>query len=192
MKKKEEERAEIVVENVYDQADTGAINDLDVQNETKTEVNTKEKDPELSEAEKLNMELAEMKDKYIRLYSEFDNFRKRTSKEKLELIQTASENVIVDLLSVVDDYERAVANAKEGEISDGISLIFSKLNNTLQAKGVKEMVAKGEVFNPDIHDCITQFDAPTVAEKGKVIEVVEKGYLLKDKVIRFAKVIVGS
>lgn len=192
MKKKEEERAEIVVENVYDQADTGAINDLDVQNETKTEVNTKEKDPELSETEKLNMELAEMKDKYIRLYSEFDNFRKRTSKEKLELIQTASENVIVDLLSVVDDYERAVANAKEGEISDGISLIFSKLNNTLQAKGVKEMVAKGEVFNPDIHDCITQFDAPTVAEKGKVIEVVEKGYLLKDKVIRFAKVIVGS
>lgn len=192
MKKKEEERAEIVVENVYDQADTGAINDLDVQNEGETEVNTKEKDPELSETEKLNMELAEMKDKYIRLYSEFDNFRKRTSKEKLELIQTASENVIVDLLSVVDDYERAVANAKEGEISDGISLIFSKLNNTLQAKGVKEMVAKGEVFNPDIHDCITQFDAPTVAEKGKVIEVVEKGYLLKDKVIRFAKVIVGS
>ncbi len=192
MKKKEEERAEIVVENVYDQADTGAINDLDVLNEGETEVNTKEKDPELSETEKLNMELAEMKDKYIRLYSEFDNFRKRTSKEKLELIQTASENVIVDLLSVVDDYERAVANAKEGEISDGISLIFSKLNNTLQAKGVKEMVAKGEVFNPDIHDCITQFDAPTVAEKGKVIEVVEKGYLLKDKVIRFAKVIVGS
>lgn len=149
-------------------------------------------EPELSETEKLSLDLAEMKDKYLRLYSEFDNFRKRTAKEKLDLIQTASEGVIVDIISVLDDYERAVANAKEGEISDGISLIFNKLSNTLQAKGLKEMQAKGEVFNADIHDCITQFAAPTPKEKGKVIEVVEKGYFLKEKVIRFAKVIVGN
>ncbi len=149
-------------------------------------------EPVLSETEKLGMDLAEMKDKYLRLYSEFDNFRKRTAKEKLDLIQTASEGVIVDIISVLDDYERAVANAKEGEISDGIALIFNKLHSTLQAKGLKEMQAKGEVFNADIHDCITQFAAPTPEEKGKVIEVVEKGYYLKDKVIRFAKVIVGN
>ncbi|MES2797362.1 MAG: nucleotide exchange factor GrpE [Bacteroidota bacterium] len=145
-----------------------------------------------SENEKLKQEVADLKDKYLRLYSEFDNFRKRTAKEKLELIQTASEGVIVDLLSVLDDYERAKANAKEGEISDGIDLIFNKLANTLQNKGLKEMLAKGEVFDADIHDCITQFPAPTEADKGKIVEVVEKGYLLKDKVIRFAKVVVGN
>jgi molecular chaperone GrpE len=147
---------------------------------------------ELTEAEKLALEVAELKDKYLRLYSEFDNFRKRTAKEKIDLIQTASEGVIVDLLSVVDDFERAKANAKEGEISDGIELIFNKLTSTLQNKGLVEMNAKGEVFNADLHDCITQFPAPTEAEKGKVVEVVEKGYLLKEKVIRFAKVVVGN
>ncbi len=166
-------------------------NQLETENLEETEVNNIP-EPELTETEKLAVELAEMKDKYIRLYSEFDNFRKRTAKEKLDLIQTASEGVIVDMISVVDDYERALANAKEGEISDGIALIFNKLTTTLQARGLKEMVAKGEVFNADIHDCITQFAAPTPEEKGKVIEVVEKGYYLKDKVIRFAKVVVGN
>ncbi len=148
--------------------------------------------PEPTEIEKLQLEVAELKDKYLRLYSEFDNFRKRTAKEKIELIHTASEGVMVDLLSVVDDFDRAKANAKEGEISDGIALIFNKLESTLTAKGLKEMVAKGEIFNADIHDCITQFPAPTPEEKGKVVEVIEKGYYLKDKVIRFAKVIVGN
>jgi molecular chaperone GrpE len=149
-------------------------------------------EPKLTELEKLQQENGELKDKYLRLYSEFDNYRKRTAKEKIDLIQTASEGVIVDMLTVVDDYERAVANAKEGEISDGIALIFSKLHNTLQSKGLKEMIAKGEVFNPDIHDCITQFPAANEADKGKVVDVLEKGYYLKDKVIRFAKVIVGN
>jgi molecular chaperone GrpE len=182
MSKKEE-----IVEEIVD-------NTIENQSE-KSENETLEPEivaPELTETEKLTNEVAELKDKYLRLYSEFDNFRKRTSKEKLELIQTASEGVIIDLLSVVDDFERAKQNAKEGEISDGIELIFNKLGNVLLAKGLTEMQAKGEVFNADIHDCITQFPAPTEAEKGKVVEVVEKGYLLKDKVIRFAKVVVGN
>jgi molecular chaperone GrpE len=148
--------------------------------------------PELSETEKLQYELADMKDKYLRLYSDFDNFRKRTAKEKLEMIQSASEKVITDILPVIDDMERAVANAQEGEISEGVQLIFSKLNNTLTAKGLKAMESKGEVFNADIHEAITQFPAPTEEDKGKVFDVVEKGYFLNDKVIRFAKVVVAS
>jgi molecular chaperone GrpE len=137
-------------------------------------------------------ELAEMKEKYLRLYSDFENFRKRTSKEKIDLIQTASAGLIVDLLPVIDDYERAIANAPEGEISEGIQLIFTKISATLQAKGLKELPAKGEVFDAELHDCITQFPAPTDVDKGKVMEVVEKGYTLNEKVIRFAKVVVGN
>ena len=148
--------------------------------------------PELSETEKLQNELGELKDKYLRLYSDFDNFRKRTAKEKLEMIQTASEKVIVDVLPVIDDMERAMANAGEGEISEGIQLIFSKLNNTLTSKGLKPMEAKGQIFNADIHEAITQFPAPTEEDKGKVFDVVEKGYFLNDKVIRFAKVVVAN
>jgi len=136
-------------------------------------------------------ELAEMKEKYLRLYSDFENFRKRTAKEKIDLIQTASAGLIVDLLPVIDDYERALANAPEGEISEGIQLIFAKITATLQAKGLKELPAKGEVFDAELHDCITQFPAPTEDDKGKVMEVVEKGYTLNEKVIRFAKVVVG-
>ncbi len=179
MKKKNE-----LIEETDNQADT--------ENKEGATAEKENTEPKLSEIEKLQIENLELKDKYLRLYSEFDNFRKRTAKEKIELIHTASEGVITDILSVVDDYERALTNAKEGEISDGIALIFNKLQNTLQAKGLKEMAAKGEVFNPDIHDCITQFPAQNEADKGKVVDVLEKGYYLKDKVIRFAKVIVGN
>lgn len=148
--------------------------------------------PELTETEKLKIEVAELKDKYLRLYSDFDNFRKRTAKEKLDMIQSASEKVIVDILPVIDDIERATANAQEGEISEGVHLIFNKLSNTLSSKGLKPMDAKGEVFNADLHEAITQFPAPTEDDKGKVFDVVEKGYYLNDKVIRFAKVVVAN
>ena len=133
-----------------------------------------------------------MKEKYLRLYSDFENFRKRTAKEKIDLIQSASAQLIVELLPVMDDYERALANAPQGEISEGTQLIFNRLNSILLAKGLKELPAKGEVFDADLHDCITQFPAPTEAEKGKVVEVIEKGYTLNEKVIRFAKVVVGN
>ena len=147
--------------------------------------------PETEETAPID-ELTEMKEKYIRLYSDFENFRKRTAKEKIEMIQTASERLIIDLLPVIDDYERAIANAPEGEISEGTQLIFAKIGAILQSKGLKELPAKGEVFDAELHDCITQFPAPSEEEKGKVVEVVEKGYTLNEKVIRFAKVVVGN
>jgi molecular chaperone GrpE len=158
-----------------------------------TEENTPEvENKEASQLENLSIELAELKDKYIRLYSDFDNFRKRTAKEKLDMIQSASEGVIRDILPVVDDIERAVANAQEGEISEGVTLIFNKLNHALTSKGLKPMDAKGDVFNPDLHEAITQFPSPTEEDKGKVFDVIEKGYYLNDKVIRFAKVVVAN
>lgn len=166
----------------------------DTDNQTvETEDNTVEtENKEASQLENLSIELAELKDKYLRLYSDFDNFRKRTAKEKLDMIQSASEGVIKDVLPVVDDIERAVANAQEGEISEGVTLIFNKLNNILTQKGLKAMDAKGEIFNPDLHEAITQFPSPTEEDKGKVFDVIEKGYYLNDKVIRFAKVVVAN
>ena len=137
-------------------------------------------------------ELEEMKKKYLLLYAAFENFRKNKAKKRIELLQTADAGVITDLLPSIDNYERALANAPEGEISEGIQLIFKGILNTLQSKGLKELPALGEVFNADFHDCITQYPAPTEEDKGKVLDVLEKGYTLNDKVIRFAKVVVGN
>ncbi len=141
-------------------------------------------------------EVTELKDKYMRLYADFENFRRRTAKEKLDLIANANENLLVALLPVVDDFERAMpalANAKSaGAALEGIQLIYSKLTKVLEAKGLKPMTSKGEVFNADLHESVTQFPAPTDDMKGKVIDEIERGYLLNDKVIRYAKVIIGA
>lgn len=154
--------------------------------------NTPSDSENTEETTEVKDELSEMKEKYLRLYSDFENFRKRTAKEKIDLIQGASAQLIIELLPVMDDYERALANAPKGEISEGTQLIFNRLNSILLAKGLKELPAKGEVFDVDLHDCITQFPAPSEEEKGKVVEVIEKGYTLNEKVIRFAKVVVGN
>ena len=147
-------------------------------------------------AEPVGSELAVLKDKYLRLYADFENFRRRTAKEKLELTSTANQNLLLALLPVVDDFERAMpslANAKDVNAAlEGIQLIYSKLTKTLEAKGLKPMTSKGEVFNADLHESVTQFPAPTEDMKGKVIDEIEKGYLLNDKVIRYAKVIIGA
>ncbi len=165
---------------------------LNPENDIQAENTATEEPAETTKAEALQVELAELKDKYLRLYSDFDNFRKRTAKEKLDMIQSASAGVIKDVLPVIDDIERAIANAQEGEITEGISLIFNKLQQTLAAKGLKAMDAKGEIFNPDLHEAITQFPAPSEEDKGKVFDVIEKGYYLNDKVLRFAKVVVAN
>ncbi|HEY0108262.1 MAG TPA: nucleotide exchange factor GrpE [Fibrella sp.] len=147
-------------------------------------------------AEAIGSELAVMKDKYLRLYADFENFRRRTAKEKLELISTASEGLMVTLLPVVDDFERAMQSLESATDAaaamEGINLIYSKFTKILEAKGLKPMNSKGEPFNADLHESVTQFPAPTEDLKGKVIEEIEKGYLLNDKVIRYAKVIVGA
>lgn len=142
---------------------------------------------------KLQDELAESKDKYIRLYAEFENHRRRTSKEKLDMIQSANEQLIKTLLPVIDDFERAEKSLKElsEKDSSGILLIYQKLKKILDQFGVKTMDAQGN-FNPDLHEAITQVPAVDEARKGKIVDVVEKGYLLNDKVIRFAKVVVGA
>ena len=138
---------------------------------------------------------AELNDKYLRLFSEFDNFRKRTAKEKLDLTVTASENVIKDILPVLDDFERALQNMeKNGNEADlqGVTLIFNKLKDTLKKKGLEEIEAMGVEFNTDEHEALTMIPAPEEDKKGKVLDVIQKGYKLNGKVIRFARVVVGN
>ena len=156
----------------------------------KKEEELKKKIEELEEQKK------ELNNKYLHLYSEFDNYKKRTNREKLELIETASEKVILNLLPVVDDFERAnKANEKVEDINvvkEGFTLIYNKLLQLLKRFDVTEIEAKGEEFNTDLHEAVTHFPAPTEDEKGKVIDVTEKGYKIKGKVIRYAKVVVGQ
>ena len=157
----------------------------------------KEKIQELqAEIEKLNAEKAELNDRFLRLFSEFDNYKKRVSKEKLDLISTASEKVIVSILPIIDDFERAItANEKADNIDsikEGFNLIYNKLLQMMKRFDVEEIQAKGEEFNTDYHEAVTHFPAQNEEDKGKVIDVTEKGYKLKDKVIRYAKVVVGQ
>ena len=152
-----------------------------------------EKDNQIAE---LQAKVAELNDKYIRLYSEFDNFRKRTSKEKLELIQSGGEDIFKSVLPILDDFERAIkSNAETDDINavkDGVNLIFNKFKSTLTQKGLEEMKSMGEHFNADIHEAITSIPAPAEQMKGKVVDELEKGYSLNGKIIRFAKVVTGS
>ena len=151
---------------------------------------------EISEMEKLQEEAAEWKDKYLRLVAEFDNFRKRNARERIELIQTAGKDIMVSLLDVADDCERAQKQIETSDdvtaIREGVLLVFNKLRNTLQSKGLKQMTSVGQEFNPDLHEAITEIPAPSKEAKGKVIDEVQKGYYLNDKIIRFAKVVVGK
>ncbi len=157
----------------------------------------KEKIQELeAEIERMKAEKAELNDRFLRLFSEFDNYKKRVSKEKLDLIATASEKVLVSLLPVIDDFERAIAANEKAEnidsIKEGFTLIYNKLIQMMKRFDVEEIHAKGEEFNTDFHEAVTHFPAQKEEDKGKVIDVTEKGYKLKDKVIRYAKVVVGQ
>ena len=147
-----------------------------------------------SEIEKLKDQIRELNDKYLRQLAEFDNFRRRTARERVELVQTAGKDVITDLLDVMDDSERAQAQLDSTEdikqIREGVRLVFSKLRNTLSGKGLKAMEVIGKDFDPDMHEAVTQIDAGE-DQKGKVVAEVQKGYYLNEKIIRFAKVVVG-
>ena|SRR5215203_2817901 len=148
------------------------------------------------ETARLTKEIQELKDKYLRQVAEFDNFRKRNARERLELIQTAGKDVIVSLLEVLDDCDRAEkqlqATEELGTVKEGVQLVFNKLRTVLQNKGLKPMQSVGTPFNPDQHEAITEIPVPNPELKGKVIDEVEKGYYLNDKIIRFAKVVVGK
>jgi molecular chaperone GrpE len=151
---------------------------------------------EESELEKVRAELEEQKDKFVRKVAEFDNFKRRNARERMELIQTAGKEVIVDLLDVLDDCDRAqkqIENTEDiTEIKEGVLLVFNKLRNTLYARGLKPMETIHQEFNPDLHDAITEIPAPSDDLKGKVLDEIVKGYYLNDKIIRHAKVVVGK
>jgi molecular chaperone GrpE len=151
---------------------------------------------ELSAEEKLKQENAALNDKYLRLFAEFDNYKRRTQKERVELLQTAGKDIIVALLPVLDDFDRANKAAENAtdvaSIKEGVQLVHHKLKNLLVQKGLKEMESINNPFDTDLHEAITKIPAPNDDMKGKVIDELEKGYTLNDKVIRFAKVVVGS
>jgi len=157
-----------------------------------TEDNQSEEPKETSPEDQIN----ELNDKYLRLYSEFDNYRKRTSKERLELFKTAGQDILTDLLPVLDDFDRAMQNMDSSEdaeaIQTGINLIYNKFKSVLENKGLKHFKSIETEFDPEVHEEITKIPAPSKKLKGKVVDEIEKGYMLNDKVIRFAKVVVGE
>ncbi len=152
---------------------------------------------EMSETDKLKAELAEQKDKFLRMYSEFENYRRRTAKEKIEFMKSANQELMRELLPVLDDFERAeksFGEKKEDDpVREGFQIIYNKLQKTLEKQGLKPMEdTKGKELDTELHEAITQYPAPDDGLKGKIIDQVEKGYFLGDKVIRYAKVVVGT
>jgi len=156
----------------------------------------KEEKKLLEKIDELETNVAELNDKYLRLFSEFDNYRKRTLKERIELTKTASQDLIVELLPVIDDFERALkaleSTTEPIKATEGVQLIYNKYKNILARRGLEVMNTKGQDFNTDFHEAITNIPAPSEDLKGKIIDEIEKGYLLNGKVIRFAKVIIGQ
>ncbi len=167
----------------------------EINNENEAEQDVPEIIPD-EEIKKLQDELQEQKDKYVRLFAEFDNYKRRTSKERIELIQTAGKEVIVSMLQVLDDADRAEKQMQETDdpahIKEGVQLVFNKLRKTLQSQGLKAMESLHTDFDVEKDEAITEIPVDDKKLKGKVVDVIEKGYFLNDKLIRFAKVVVGK
>ena len=168
-------------------------------NENNTEAldaSIEERVEEISREEQLSQDLASEKDKFLRLFAEFENYKRRTAKERIDLINTAGEDIFKSLLPILDDFERAIkSNAETTDIkavNDGVNLIYNKLKSNLTSKGLQEMKSHGETFDADIHEAITNIPAPSDDLKGKVVDELEKGYSLNGKIIRFAKVVIGN
>lgn len=181
------------------EAEETAVEKENIQKEEKKE-SKKGKAPKKAKAEeeleKLQADINELKDKHIRLQAEFDNFRKRTMKEKMELLKSAGESILVNILPVIDDFDRALqtisSTGQDDPVVDGVKLIHNKFQEFLKQNGVKEIEAKEKEFDTDLHEAITKIPAPSEELKGKNVDVIQKGYLLNDKVIRFAKVVIGE
>jgi molecular chaperone GrpE len=166
---------------------TAGLNDSETTEETAPE--------KAEEIERLKAQVTEFKEKYLRQVAEFDNFRKRNARERVELIQTAGKDVIASLLDVLDDCDRAQQQLEKSDnnsANEGVLLVFNKLRNTLYARGLKPMESIGQDFNPDLHEAVTEIPVPSSEMKGKVVDELQKGYYLNDKIIRFAKVVVGK
>lgn len=194
---KKETKEEVAEEQVTAQESTEENTE-----EVTAESNNEEQEagPEISPEEKkineLTAQVSELNDRYLRLSAEYDNYRKRTLKERMELIKSAGEGLLKGLLPVVDDFDRAVAHLSEASdldaVKEGIHLIYNKFQEYLKQNGVSEIEAKEKAFDTDLHEAITKIPAPTEDMKGKVMDCVEKGYMLNDKVMRFSKVVVGE
>ena len=192
----EETNKDINAETISDE------NNLNNENSQQEEVSNSNEETIVTPVEEIPAEPTEeekyaaLNDKFLRLYSEFDNYRKRTNKEKIDLIYTASAGLLKDLIPVLDDFDRAIANNETAEdiavVKEGFNLIYTKFKSTLEVKGLKQMVAKGETFDSELHEAIANIPAPDKKFIGKVIDDVEKGYYLNDKVVRYAKVVVGQ
>jgi molecular chaperone GrpE len=182
-------------ENDNFQQEESNILDINTDENISGNQNLSEPIDEEPEVEKLRLEINNLNDKYIRKVAEFDNFKRRNAKERIELIQTAGKEVIMDLLDVLDDSDRAQKQMENtddvDQIKEGVHLVFTKLRNMLTAKGLKPMETVNTAFDPDIHEAITEMEAGEEM-KGKVVAEIQKGYYLNDKIIRFAKVVVGK
>ncbi|WP_299767564.1 nucleotide exchange factor GrpE [uncultured Dokdonia sp.] len=167
--------------------------DATLQDDVATETEATE---ELNEVDQLKNDLEAEKDKFLRLFAEFENYKRRTTKERLELFKTAGQEVIQSLLPVIDDFDRAlteIEKAKDKELAKGVGLISNKLKETLKSKGLEETKVKaGDTFDAELHEAITQIPAPSKKMVGKIVDVIEKGYTLGDKIIRFPKVVTGK
>ena len=176
------------------------VDDIAIEEQVKAEQNedaTTSEESSASEVEELQKDLVNEKDKFMRLFAEFENYKKRTSKERLELFKTASQDVMTAMLPILDDFERALSHINDDkeaeELRKGVELIYNKLKATLEQKGLSKIeVNEGDIFNADDHEAVTQIPAPSEDLKGKILDVIEVGYQLGNKVIRFPKVVVGQ
>lgn len=180
------------IENMYEEEKSKESKIQEVENEDVKNGNKKE----ISKEEELENEIKAQKDKYLRLFAEFENYKRRTSKERLELFKTASQDLMQVMLPVLDDFDRAlkeISKSDDKSLIEGVELISNKLRETLKSKGLEPMaVNPGDTFDADIHEAVTQIPAPEDSMKGKIVDVVEKGYTLGDKIIRFPKVVTGK
>ncbi len=171
-----------------------------MQNNEESQVEEKEtngaEEEVVSELDQLKNELGESKDKYLRLYAEFENFKKRTVKEKMDLMKNAAQDTLSNLLPVMDDFDRAKTSAEDDgtqeSFSEGVTLVYNKLHSTMSNMGVTPMESTGEVFDPELHEAVTEIPAPDESMKGKIVDTILTGYYLNDKIIRHAKVVVGK
>lgn len=185
-KSSEKDQVEALEDQILENEEENVENEAE--NEDLQEESTEENDKD--------SQIAELKDKYLRLAAEFENYKRRTVKEKLNMMGTANRDTLSALLPVLDDFDRAKKNAEDENsaepFSEGVMMVYNKLFNTLQQKGMKPMESNGEEFDPELHEAITEIPAPSEDMKGKVIDTVEKGYYLKDAILRYAKVVVGK
>lgn len=196
MKKKNQKntKKEPIVDEANEQSTSQ--DELNMTEEQAAENKGQSEGGEEAEIIKLEKQNAELKDKYLRLYAEFDNFKRRTVKEKLDLMRTAAQDTMTALLPVLDDFDRAKKNAEDDKntevFTEGIRLVYQKLYSILTQKGLEPMESTGDAFDPELHEAVTEIPAPSEEMKGKIIDTIERGYKLGDKIIRHAKVVTGK